>query len=136
MNAIEQKIRLIHKYLSPDLLNPKWRQINEAGSNPLVGHCYIAAETLFYLLGGKKKGWTPYVLSHHTWPEGLNEGETHWFLKHTDGTIADPSKGQFDGQEINYAAGRGSGFLTGTISKRASILMERIKNHLKEHDRS
>lgn len=130
--AQEQQIKLftraIQKVLTPDLLNAKWAARNaEPGADPLTGYCYPAAEALYYLLGGKQAGWKPVVLSHKDWPEGLpEEDDTHRFLEHEDGTIADPSAGQFGKLKIPYEKGRGSGFMTKDPSKRAQTILERL----------
>ncbi len=81
------------------------------------GNCYVASEALYHLLGGKASGWTPMVMRTET--------DTHWFLKHTDGLIVDPTVGQFDAIP-DYSLARGCGFLTKNPSKRAAELMERV----------
>jgi phage gp45-like len=93
--------------------------------NPLSGHCYVAAEALWHLIGGKKSGFVPQVLSHGSWPKGLNPGETHWFLRRGR-KILDPTAGQFE-TEIDYDKGRGTGFLTREPSNRAKTVMERVQ---------
>lgn len=83
------------------------------------GNCYVASEALFHLLGGKAAGWTP--MSVRT------PGDVHWFLRHADGRILDPTAAQFAGKpKPDYAAARGRGFLTRKPSKRARALMDRI----------
>jgi hypothetical protein len=72
---------------------------------------------LYHLLGGKASGWTPMRMRTET--------DTHWFLKHSDGLIVDPTVGQFDSIP-DYSLARGSGFLTKQPSRRAAILMARI----------
>lgn len=126
---LKQEIRAIHKALTPELRTPYWHE-RVAGSerpHPLAGHCYVAAEVLYHRLGGKEAGWTPATLSHETFPEGLAAGESHWFLRHESGIIADPTAAQFGDQEIPYEKGRGIGFLTKEPSRRAQIVMERME---------
>jgi len=59
------------------------------------------------------------------WPESLNPGETHWFLRRGD-KLLDPTAGQFS-CPIAHSRGRANGFLTTKPSKRARTLMERAK---------
>lgn len=92
------------------------------------GNCYVSAEALYHLLGGKKAGYTPYTVRH--------EGSVHWYLVKFDdwanksrnrsiffGTVLDPTRKQFK-VTPDYYAGRGRGFLTKKPSKRAKALME------------
>lgn len=80
------------------------------------GNCYVTAEALYHLLGGKAAGYVPMVMN---W-----EGDTHWFLKHKPtGLLIDPTKSQFE-QTPDYTLARGSGFLTKEPSKRARSLMQ------------
>lgn len=68
-------------------------------------------------MGGKASGWTPMQMRTGT--------DSHWFLKHSEGLIIDPTVGQFDSIP-DYSLARGRGFLTKQPSKRAVILMEKI----------
>ena len=91
------------------------------------GNCYVTAEALFYLLGGKELGWKPMTVRH--------EGDVHWFLKydgfHTlpyqfrQGTILDLTASQFK-TPVPYENARGRGFLTSKPSKRARKLMKTL----------
>ena len=118
---MKRLIKRIKSSLTKDLLNAKWSAKSTGG---LSGHCYVAAEALWHLLGGREAGWTPHVLNHHLWPEGLDPGETHWFLRNGQ-RIADPTAEQFDGK-IAYDRGKPCGFLTKLPSKRARIVLERV----------
>lgn len=82
---------------------------------PSAGHCYIVSELLYHALGGKDAGWTPQTLRH--------EDSPHWFLRHTDGTILDPTADQFR-TPVPYEKARGIGFLTKQPSKRCQRLAE------------
>lgn len=97
-------------YLTDDLRRPPWR----GHDNPLAGHCYVASEVLYHLLGGKESGLTPQFVRH--------EGQPHWFLKTPEGTIIDPTAEQFN-SPVPYDAARGCGFLTRGPSKRAQTVM-------------
>jgi hypothetical protein len=84
------------------------------------GNCYVASEALYHNLGGKRAGWKPMFLR-------LDDGESHWFLKHNSGLILDVSAPQFArGKRPDYSKARGNGFLTLGPSKRARALMERL----------
>lgn len=96
--------------LTPDLLRPDWRALNLAG-HPMTGHCYVATEALYHLLGGKKAGWTANVLSFAddlSWAPG---GLTHWWLEHADGRRLDATCDQFR-SPVPYARGRRAAFVT------------------------
>ena len=81
------------------------------------GNCYVASEALYHLLGGKDSGWKPMHMKV--------DGESHWFLKHENGTILDATNAQF-AFPPQYENARGKGFLTRTPSERARRLMEEI----------
>lgn len=85
--------------------------------NAMAGHCYVASEVLYHQLGGKAEGWTPQTVKH--------EGGSHWYLKHQDGTIIDPTCDQFV-TPVDYEAGRGCGFLTPQPSKRSQVVLNRL----------
>lgn len=110
-------IRQIKKVLkeSDDLRNIKW----QGSSNYLAGHCYVASEVIYYLLGGKKNGWTPYTYKRYN--------IVHWWIQDKSGQIIDITAKQFN-KPIPYHKGRGRGFLTKRLSKRAKQLLQRIKN--------
>lgn len=82
------------------------------------GNCYATSEALYYLLGGKASGWTPVHMNTRATGH-------HWYLRHTSGLILDATKKQFPKSvKVNYAKGRGCGFLTKRPSRRAKKLME------------
>lgn len=105
---------MISDFLTDDLRRPPWK----GHENPLRGHCYVASEALYHILGGKSSGLTPCSLKVGQ--------ETHWFLRDSEGTILDPTAGQFE-EPPDYNLGRGRGFLTRSPSKRAEILIYRVK---------
>ena len=117
-------VKKIAGALTPDLLKPYWREQAEKTGNKFCGHCYTAAEAAYHMLGGKDAGWTPHVLSNATWPEGLDPGETHWYVKHASGRVVDPTAAQFP-DKVPYEKGTPKGFLTREPSKRARTIMER-----------
>jgi hypothetical protein len=118
--------------LTPDLLKPEY-----AGStNPMAGHCYVATEAMYHLLGGKDSGYHPMQMNH--------EGVSHWFLKHnTQNWILDPTVSQFFGSghtTPDKSLAKRKGFLTLQPSKRAQTVITRARailnpddpDHLKE----
>jgi hypothetical protein len=112
-------IKKIQKCLSPDLLKPEYLAIKNR--HPLEGHCYVAAEAVYHLLGGKKKGLTAVVAK-------LPKGGTHWWIKTNNGII-DPTKEQFGKERIPYELGKPTGFLTRLPSKRCKIVLERYRKN-------
>lgn len=114
---------LIISNLTDDLLNKKYRQLKGNSIVPFTtGHCYVASEVAYHLLGGKEEGWIPQCIKH--------EGVSHWFLKHKSGYILDLTYSQFK-RPVPYQHARGTGFLTKQPSKRAKKLIDRINNSKK-----
>jgi hypothetical protein len=103
----------IRAVLSDDLLKPEYK----GSAHCMKGHCYVASEAAYHLLGGKEAGWTPHVIQH--------EGGPHWFLKHAGGRILDPTADQFN-TPVPYAKGQGKGFLTKEPSARTRQVIERM----------
>ena len=102
----------LSKGLDRDLLKPAYRN----NPNPLGGHCYVASEALYYLLGSRD--WVPCNVQH--------EGSPHWYLKNKrTGKFLDPTAGQFE-TPVPYSLEHGKGFCTDKISKRAAELLKRL----------
>lgn len=118
---------LILDNLSDDLLSKEYVLLRK--KNPSLpettGHCYVASEAAYHMLGGKEEGWTPQFIRHLGCP--------HWFLKHETGFILDLTYNQFQ-SPIDYSKARGSGFLTKKPSKRTRTLLDRIRNSKKLAD--
>lgn len=109
---------LIIDNLTDDLLTPRYRRHKKTNNVPdTFGHCYVASEAAYYLLGGKEEGWKPMHMTHL--------GASHWFLKHESGYILDLTYNQFK-SPLDYSKARGTGFLTKEPSKRAKKLLIRI----------
>jgi hypothetical protein len=108
-------ISKVRTNLTEDLRNKKFRN----HSCPTAGHCYVASEALYHLLGGKDAGYTPMQIVH--------EGSSHWFLKHSSGKVIDPTSDQFK-TPVPYEQAKGRGFLTKQPSKRAQTLIERVNS--------
>ena len=124
-NSNQDLIKKIQSVLTPDLLKGMWAKET---TNPMAGHCYAATEALYWLLGGPESEYKPYVLSHKTFPEGLDEGETHWFLRNNVGEILDPTAEQFEDVPILYDRGTPNGMMNYPKggSKRAKEIIRRI----------
>jgi hypothetical protein len=122
-----EKAIVITKALSPETLTPQIvsnltddlrRAPYKGNQNPLTGHCYVASEAMYHMMGGKASGWVPMSIRH--------EGEPHWYLKHVPtGTYVDPTEGQFS-TPVPHDKGTPKGFLTKVPSKRAQELIRRV----------
>ena len=112
---LSSQVKILRRHLiaSNDLRRRQW----QGNPNPYAGHCYVACESLFYLLGGKQAGFKPMHVNV--------DGISHWYLLGPNGVI-DPTADQFP-SPVPYNKGRGKGFLTSKPSKRAQILMERCR---------
>lgn len=116
---IPDAIRKVQQCLTSELLVGRWK----TQTHPLEGHCYIAAESLWYLLGPKK--WKAVCASY----TDKNGKATHWWLvNRTTGVIADPTREQYAPNNPPYHLGKGTGFLTNKPSKRAMIVLKRVKS--------
>ena len=101
--------------LSDDLRRAPWK----GSANPFAGHCYVASEAVFHVLGGRAAGITPIHMKH--------EGQPHWALRFSDGSIVDPTADQF-ATRPNYSMARAIPFLTVAPSQGAVTLIARIKS--------
>lgn len=111
-------VRKIRSVLTPDLLKPQYRKHWSPG-NPTFGHCYVASEALYHLLGGDRSEWMP--------ARGRDKNGVHWWLEHREtGKILDPTADQYQKAKPPYQNGRRAGFLTKQPSKRAQEVMRRI----------
>jgi GNAT superfamily N-acetyltransferase len=114
----DRLVNHVQQSLSDELRGSKYR----ANPNTLAGHCYVASESLYHLLGGYESGWVPQNIRH--------ENDSHWYLKHKDtDEILDPTADQFE-TPVPYENGRGKGFLTKNPSKRAAQVIERVNARL------
>lgn len=111
---------LVVSQLTDDLRKAPYR----GDPNPLTGHCYVASEALYHLLGSDE--WKPCNISH--------EGSPHWYLTNRrTGEVLDPTAGQFQ-TPVPYERGKGKGFLTKEPSKRAQELLKRLNRLVKEDE--
>lgn len=99
------------------------------GIHPTEGHCAIAAEAAYHLLGGKKASWVGVVLPKHVLGDN-----THWWVENiVTGDRVDPTAEQFGGDPIPYYKGKRCGFMCpvkGQPSKRAKIVIEKVNRIL------
>lgn len=110
MGAIRDALRS-----SDDLRKPEWR----GHPHPMAGHCYVASEALWHVLGGMQSEWRPEVLDAGTCK--------HWYLRSKrTRLVLDVTGDQFETQPP-YENGRGCGFLTKQPSKRAAELIKRAR---------
>jgi hypothetical protein len=83
-------IRKIQRVIEtrPQLLKEPYRTRVKQGAHPHTGHCYVASQALYSLLGAKGGGYSPLCMQH--------EGGSHWaILREKDGAILDPTVAQF-----------------------------------------
>jgi len=113
--SITRLITLIRDNLTEDLLKDEYKKVSRV--NKYVGHCYIASEVLYHILGGKDSGLRPI--------HGRLGDISHWWLEDENGRVIDLTADQFP-EGFPYEQGRGSGFLTKDPSKRARILIDRV----------
>ena len=119
-------IKQIQMNLTDDVLSPKYRKILR--KTPLEGHCYVAAEALYHLMGGSAAKLTAFVASY----EEDGQKFTHWWLRNSRGNILDPTASQYldIGQEPPYSKGKAIGFLTKAPSARAQIVINKVNKAL------
>ena len=131
MNDMIEKLRLtVGEVLSPDLLRKDWRLRMEK-EHHTYGHCYVAAEALYHLIGGIESVFEPRYAKYYDKDDQC--WCTHWWLYSSKlKSIYDPTKEQytFCGVEPPYHNKRTSGFLTKHPSKRAVIVMNRVKEKI------
>jgi hypothetical protein len=110
----------IRSVLSPDLLKPIYLEPDpdKLAANPARGHCYIASEAYYHLRGGKAAGFKAMNVYH--------EGASHWWVRGPDGENFDLTADQFK-TPVPYEKGRYVGFLTRQPSKRAQIVIDRVR---------
>lgn len=114
---VNQVVKLIADNLSDKYLNKKYLKTNR---NKFSGHCYLASEIAYHLLGGKNNGWKSYQM--------IYENTSHWFLKHKSGYILDITAKQFNitPTKKDYDLAKGKGFLTKNLSKRSQSFLKEI----------
>jgi hypothetical protein len=116
---ISKLIKKIKNNLTPDLLQRKYVKKNK--KNKTFGHCYVATETLYYLL--KDKSFIPHVARDF-------RNNVHWWLQNKEGKILDVTKEQYlkYNKKPPYNKGYGNFFITNKPCKRTKLLMNRLKS--------
>lgn len=104
----------VSRCLTDELRKPEYR----GHPNRLYGHCYVASEALFHLLGGKEAGCVAVRVRH--------EGTTHWWIEY-QGVVLDITAAQFK-TPVPYDKGTRTGFLTKQPSARAQTVISRVLN--------
>lgn len=116
----------IVQHLTPDLLKDGYEQ--GENDHPQTGHCYVASEALYWLLGGPETdALTPVV--------GDIRDETHWAIRlnrpYNSDDYLDPTEGQFGGlTQEQHESMRGTGFLSREPSKRCRKLLSRVREDI------
>ena len=121
----EKKKYGVRTLLKKDLIK------DEEKDNPMFGHCYVATETLYYLIGGKNQPFQPCRGRDGT-------GYNHWWLQHKKtGEIIDVTADQYRkrGEFPPYENGKFGGFLTNKPSKRTKIVLDRLSKISKQNQR-
>lgn len=123
MNPLQlASIQFVQKWLSDDLLSAQ-QLTQRSGIHFTEGHCAVAAEAVYYLLGGKAAGYVPVVL-----PRKILGNNTHWWVRHKNtNIIVDPTAEQFGDEPIPYHHGVPCGFMCHP-SKRTKTLIKRVFN--------
>ncbi len=106
----------MRSHLTEDLLKPKYR----GSTIPAYGHCYVASEALWWLLDGSWEPWYGYD----------RDGATHWWLRKPTGIILDPTAVQYTSRGVRppyNRMARRAAFMTKEPSKRAKVLMKRLR---------
>jgi hypothetical protein len=107
-------VQAVRDQLTDDLRKPRY----QGDPNPVRGHCYVASEVLYHLLGGKAHGWKPMQIKH--------EDEPHWFLVNViTGQVLDATSDQFE-SPVPYGQATGRGFLTVQPSRRAKKVLDTL----------
>lgn len=113
---VHEKIR---NALTPELLKEPYRSKVQSGeAHPKTGHCYVASEAYFHMMGGKEAGLKPMSIQH--------EGGPHWWIRDGNGRDIDLTHEQFK-TPVPYHQGVGKGFLTKEPSKRAATVIARAR---------
>lgn len=139
--------RAIISSLSPDLLEAKYREQLTPDDPPETGHCAVASEAFYHLVGGKQAGFIPTVCGYAADGKGnmkfgsdreeaLRRGwrkESHWWIMGPKdgargaGARYDVTIGQFP-DPFPYGKGHNTGFMQPKqiASKRAQIVIDRV----------
>jgi GNAT superfamily N-acetyltransferase len=101
-NREDQAMKRIQKFLRKPQAEQFLKPAFANGTHPYSGHCYVASQSLYHMLGGEEAGYSAYQMEH--------EGVSHWFLRNSKGRILDPTWRQFQ-TKPDYSQARRSAFL-------------------------
>lgn len=115
----------VQRALKVEDLEPKYREKHERGCDAMTGHCFVATNAFWHIMGGPEG---PYR------PKHVKVGkESHWFLvDQRDGSIVDLTASQFGRARVPYERGRGIGMRArpggdlGGPTERARVVLDRI----------
>jgi len=123
-DELQDLVNKIQDCLTPDLLKKQYRERNT--NNPMFGHCYVATEAMYHLTKDDYPG--RFTIFHGKDDEGI----VHWWLHDNERTkILDITADQYynDGKIPPYVKGRRGSFLTNDPSKRAVIVMNKVREN-------
>lgn len=121
----------IQSVLSPNMLKHKYRTKLGIGDHFTCGHCFAATDAAYHLYG-KENGFKPKVLGNKEFPNGLEKGETHWYLMRDDGAVIDPTREQFGNLDIPYSNGKGNGYISKEkATTRGRLIMDLVLDKYK-----
>lgn len=127
----EDVSKKIQSVLSQDMLKHEYKAKLKNTDHFTCGHCFAATDAAYHLYG-KDRGFKPKVLGNKEFPEGLEKGETHWYLMRDDGSIIDPTKEQFGNLEIPYDRGKGNGYISKEkATTRGRLIMDLVLDKYK-----
>jgi hypothetical protein len=118
---LEKYIKAANKVISNDSddLLTKENEKTKPKGNKHWGKCYIASESMYFHLGGKKSGFKPMNMKH--------EGRSHWFLRSPSHEVIDLTGEQYTTMpDYKIAVGRGFLPTINGISKRSMEFYRRV----------
>lgn len=125
--TVSKLISTIKSCLTPELLEPKYREENE--TNPMFGHCYVATEALYHMLKSAKL-----IGSYKPCQAEDERGISHWWLQNEEEKKLDITSAQYTskGKTPPYSKGQLRSFMTPKASKRARQVIRCVREKLGE----
>jgi len=113
----------------------KW---SRTATHELAGQCYQVCEAYYHGVDEDiRDQLTPqqitFTVNHFLSETGELE-ISHWFLKHDDGTIIDPTAEQFEAMSVDvpYDQATGRGFVPPSPSKESRVLLDAVQSEEKQ----
>jgi len=104
----------------------------------LAGQCYQVCEAYYHgVEADVREQLTPqqitFTVEHFLFDDDELE-ISHWFLKHDDGTIIDPTAEQFEAMSVDvpYDQATGRGFVPPSPSKESRVLLDAVQSEEKQ----